>query len=178
MKNMILKHATWRLSSGWSTGCYGAPGQCGCNLHLHLINMWDNRARQVYSAIVYSETFVVEKRGCWFWPPGGRSREKPPLMGIVNWVQKHVLGKCQRTLKICSSCKNVATTKKRSQNPNSLHDWLCGTGSSQGRGRWRSPTRWLESPSQGPPDICINMANSDWNDSSLISFLKFWKLCN
>ena len=94
-KHMILIHATWRLSSGWNAGCYGAPGQqCGCNLHLHLIYvyMWDNRARNEKK--VYSETFVVEKRGCWFWPPGGHSREKPPLMGTVNWVQKHVLGKC------------------------------------------------------------------------------------
>ena len=68
--------------------------------------------------------------------------------------------------------------QKRSQNPNSLHGWPCGTGSSQGRGRSRSPTRWLESPSQGPPDICIYTTPSDCHDSSLISCLENWKLCN
>ena len=61
MQSILWKLATWRLSSGWSTGCYGAPGQPFCNIHLHLINMWDNRAR--HEKKVYSETFVVEKRG-------------------------------------------------------------------------------------------------------------------
>ena len=66
--------------------------------------------------------------------------------------------------------------QKRSKDPNSLHGWPYGTGSSQGRERWRSPTRWLESPSQGAPVICNLKLESPIQDPPAICI--YMAICN